>query len=395
MDELLRILARKPGDQEALFLASIVFGSVAHTEHLTAVEPLTKRYTYDRRLDPLWVLCSKCGTTWVPSSLHMGPLAHSQITLMNPIGMQCQTCGYTLCRECLKKKKIGVGAALYQSPCPYCPGQELRAPVHPTGRPPAQFERRSEPITAAFLFREGPIPPDREYMRSFFDARSPDVLDDECPVIPIAVGAWPQEPEVYARAYLFDLVQKGALAKELLDTVESGTVVDDEHGARLHLVKLYRRASTRLGQQERRAMTPAISSTTQAAHANAERSADDNAWFIGGARVKLAITRAAVQRCAKEGTTPIDVATIILAIERKDESEFVETSSGTFQLSTYVRAELESLHVYEGNDQREVVVTDRPIRGESKYKYLGRIDVKGYACGKCLALGRDMARLHV
>jgi hypothetical protein len=244
LDELLEILARKPGDQEALYYAALVL-SVGRTDELTAAEPWSRRYTFDRRLDPIFVVCCGCESReWVPNAVHLGLglglglAGPKHVTLMNPMGLQCQRCGYTLCRDCLEERKIGVGLAVYEHRCPHCPTEELSAPVVPTGRPPAQFAVRLQRITAVVLFREGPVIPDRDYVLAFFEARSPDVLAGNPQIYPVAAGAWPEDLNTYTLPYLYGMSLNGSFDTRAIKTAETGTVVDD-YGARVHVVKLY------------------------------------------------------------------------------------------------------------------------------------------------------------
>lgn len=239
MDELLKILRHQPGDPEALFLCAIVLGA-SRTKHIVAAEPLGERYTNDLRLDPLCVACCKCETTWFPSVVHFDVGPETQMNVTNPIGLQCQECGYTLCRDCLRKGSIGFAMEVYLHRCPQCPGEQLRTPVMPTGREPCQFERRSDRIEVAVLFREGPIPPDVAFMNNFFECVSPDVIEDEARIIGVPVSPWPRNPMVYTLAYVLGLADKGIIGRPAIDMTETNDATDRE-GLHFYLVRVYQR----------------------------------------------------------------------------------------------------------------------------------------------------------
>lgn len=237
LDVLFRILDENPADAEALFLASLIV-SVSRTQQLTAAEPLGPRYQYDRRLDPIWAVCCKCGAAWVPTPALFSLNPYASVQTLNPIGMQCPECGYTLCRDCLHGPTLGV--SVYSSRCPYCPGFELGLPVLPTRRPPMQLARYPLPIRLVAIFREGPIPPDKTYMRSLLEARSPDAVDEQVEVLGIPLQPWPESIEAYAIAYLLALNESRGFGRSSFETSETGTLKDD-HGVNVHLVKLYHR----------------------------------------------------------------------------------------------------------------------------------------------------------
>lgn len=117
-------------------------------------------------------------------------------------------------------------------------------------------------------------------------------------------------------------------------------------------------------------------------------------WMIGSARVVFAASPAAIQRFCQDGTSPLSVVTMILAIERRNLDEFEEAEPGTVRLSTSAKVDLAALRVYQ-NSKEEVIITDRKIDEASTYHFIGLLNVKEYAVGKCLALGIDMDRLRV
>jgi hypothetical protein len=234
IEEILEVLDKQPDNQEALFLAANIL-SVSRTQQLTCAEPLSEKYTFDQRFDPLWAVCNKCDRSWVPSPVHLGSIfGGAQMTIMNPIGQQCSKCGYTLCHECLNQITIGLGMSVYSHDCPYCEGEKLTFPVHPTGRKHLQIDRRPKLVTNVYLFREGPIPPDPAYIQAFLETRSPDVFESRPKIFGIAVGKWPESVDFYVIPYL---LESGFSENAVLNS-DSGTVTD-ESGVRVHLVKIY------------------------------------------------------------------------------------------------------------------------------------------------------------
>lgn len=234
IEDILRILDRDPANQEALFLAANIL-SIPRTQQLTAAEPLTDALTFDRRLNPVWAVCQQCERSWVPNSVHLGSIfGGAQLHIMNPIGQQCPTCGYTLCHECLKQIPLGLGMSIYSHPCPQGCGVDLTAPVHPTGRRNLQFSRRPQRVTHVFIFREGPIQPDTPYIQAFLETRSPDVFESRPKIFAVPVGQWPDDVDFYAIAFL---LEKG-VTKEMIENWETGTIIDD-NGTKVHVVKLY------------------------------------------------------------------------------------------------------------------------------------------------------------
>jgi hypothetical protein len=60
--------------------------------------------------------------------------------------------------------------------CPNCHQEELGVPVFSTGRLPSQMAQHTAPLAHMLVFREGPIPPDGEYLQELLEAVSPDAL---------------------------------------------------------------------------------------------------------------------------------------------------------------------------------------------------------------------------
>jgi hypothetical protein len=236
LDELFAILARNPADPEALTLALIVL-SASRTTQIQSAEPLGPRYLYDRRLDPLCAVCSQCGSSWVASNVKFADLK-TRLSMMNPVGLQCNNCSFTLCRKCLKSIYFGGGMGVFNRSCPKCATETLGVPVYPTGRPPMQLGRRPEHVAALIVFREGPVPPGREYIEELAEARSPDALDDKAELIGVPVNPWPDDIESHARDKLAVFVGAGRISSAGALDPEAATLTD-ESGTRVHLVKMY------------------------------------------------------------------------------------------------------------------------------------------------------------
>jgi hypothetical protein len=221
---LLAILAESPRDQEALTLALLVVGR-ARTQQVQANEALSQTYLLDRRLDPIFAVCSKCKrSSWAPVNCLLG--SASRIT--NPIGAQCRSCGYVVCRKCLQGRSV----------CLNCGSADFRAPVYPTGRQPHQLERRPQPVVAAIVLREGPIPPDAEWIQGLLALLSPDVL--ESPRVRISahpVHPWRDDTEHLAYAIAARLINEGETAARM-ETAIAGSVTGQDR-IRAYLLKLY------------------------------------------------------------------------------------------------------------------------------------------------------------
>jgi len=227
IEEILKVLDCDPNNYEALYHAATIIG-LEQTKQLTAAEPLGQRYTLDQRLNPVWAVCQECDNQWVPSSVYLGSLM-GVASIGNPVGLQCPNCGYTLCRECLNR------VSFYEHDCPQGCGLRLTAPVLPTGRNNYQYARRKELVTHVFIFREGPIQPDANYVQAFLDTRSPDVFEGRPEVVALSVERW---PDGGFEDYVISSLMARGITADMIQNSESGTIVDD-YGSRVHLIKLY------------------------------------------------------------------------------------------------------------------------------------------------------------
>jgi hypothetical protein len=227
LEGLLEVLENSPRDQEALMLALIVLGR-GRTEQRHAAEVIPREYLLDRRLDPIFAVCSHCKTSsWTPTNclLH-GRLADAQVN--NPIGLQCWGCGYVMCRKCYPGLRT----------CPNCGSSDHRAPVYPTGRTPRQLERRPQPVAATLVFREGPLAPDPEWMKALLAEVSPDALASGARISAFPAYPWPANIEHIALFSAMRLKDEGRLPPVRMDDVVGGEVRSAD-GLRVYVLKLY------------------------------------------------------------------------------------------------------------------------------------------------------------
>lgn len=234
MKEVFRALDQHPNHNEALHLASIILNE-SRTEQLRAAEPVTNDQFYDPRLDPIFVECSSCRATWVPLD---SVFTFGEMAVMNPIGIQCQECGYVRCRTCYEKDWDETGSEEFQ-PCPYCHSNNWQGRVLPTGRTPRQVMRSSAPVIAALLHREGPVQPDKEYTRRVLLAVSPDVLEDDANIVGAPLYPWPDASPEEVMQMVRDELRAGYIRGDIPTAPEDSQTVyfKDEDGARCILTK--------------------------------------------------------------------------------------------------------------------------------------------------------------
>ena len=239
LHEIFQTLDQDPQSEAALRLAVLLLGG-SRSAQMQSVEPISQNDLIDRRLDPIYTMCSQCkNNMWI--SINWQHSA-ARMVVTNPIGLQCQDCGYVVCRECLNKTiKMSLGPETYPNRCPNCGKNTLGTPVYPTGRTGLQMERRADSISHVFLFREGPLPPDPDYMKEILAEVSPDVLDSNCKLSGLNVWPWPEEIASYAIAYVYASF-KGKLDLDKLDC--SGG--KDYEGNQIYIVKIYNLAAFKL-----------------------------------------------------------------------------------------------------------------------------------------------------
>lgn len=233
---ILKILDHDPWNHEAFYHGASIL-SLGRTGLLTAVEPLGVRDTSDQRLNPVWAVCSECTRSWVPDPAYFGSHA-DQLVIMNPVGLQCPACGYTLCYRCLNADSLGLGVSVNHHECPNGCGVELSLPVQPTGRE-TLLRRRPEPISHVFIFREGQIPPDTAYIQKMLETCSPDVFDSTPEIVAAPVGGSLND------LYIYSFMRASGLADDVIQDSERATITDSENNCQVHVVKAYAAALDR------------------------------------------------------------------------------------------------------------------------------------------------------
>ncbi|MWA15722.1 hypothetical protein [Streptomyces sp. BA2] len=168
LDEVLRHLRGDPESTTGLFMAQVTLMQ-SRTGRLTSPEPVTEQQASSALLAPVMTECSGCRGVWCSNHALMfhGPGAATTLTVMNPLGLQCQDCRYTLCRECRNQRPQSYTAPvdmaeIVSQPCPApgCAG-ELTTPVLPTGRHDVE-PTAPESIEGVVVARDGLIPPTME-----------------------------------------------------------------------------------------------------------------------------------------------------------------------------------------------------------------------------------------
>lgn len=120
----LSVLRRDPRSADA-FRCALMLCSGRTSRSGGEREPIAREQLHDPLLAPIMTVCTRCGDGWF-STHELVTHEYASITALNPIGLQCQRCRYTLCRECLSGTRR----------CPQngCAG-ELGTPVLATGPP--------------------------------------------------------------------------------------------------------------------------------------------------------------------------------------------------------------------------------------------------------------------
>lgn len=152
----------------------------SRTSNVRALEPLTPLQERSALLAPIATECSVCESMWY--SIHT-LLPGKELVTTNPMGLQCQDCRYTLCRNCREWSQL----VDLRRPCP-APGCQgtLTTPVLPTGR------RDVSPIDPGsvdrvIVVREGAITPTMDEALTVV-AKFVPLLPDDAPLIRICPG---------------------------------------------------------------------------------------------------------------------------------------------------------------------------------------------------------------
>lgn len=125
LDAILRFL-RTNGKSAEAFRWALPLLRITRTPDPSINEPITKQQLRNAYFAPIATECARCLKVWYSS--HVIDFSHYEsVTVLNPMGQQCQVCRYTLCRDCFTARDA-------RCPEPECSG-ELGLPVLPTGRP--------------------------------------------------------------------------------------------------------------------------------------------------------------------------------------------------------------------------------------------------------------------
>lgn len=125
LDATLRHLRAHGQSSEAYRLAlPLLYTGMRRTADPGIAEPVARRQYANPYFAPVATECSRCTRFWYSGH---DIASQARLVVTNPIGLQCQVCRYTLCRNCFDPKR------------PSCPERgcrgELGTPVVPTGRP--------------------------------------------------------------------------------------------------------------------------------------------------------------------------------------------------------------------------------------------------------------------
>ncbi|GAA4840480.1 hypothetical protein GCM10023201_33070 [Actinomycetospora corticicola] len=151
LDVLLAHLRRDAASVDALALAAVTM-SGSRTERVESPEPPMPIQENSALFAPITTVCSVCTGSWFSThTLHRT----EQWSIVNPIGLQCQVCRHTICKNC-RPWTANEGLS---RPCPEpgCKGT-VTAPVLPTGRDDVE---PVDPMTIenVVVIRAGPITP--------------------------------------------------------------------------------------------------------------------------------------------------------------------------------------------------------------------------------------------
>jgi hypothetical protein len=125
LDVILRSLRTEGRSAEAFRHALVLLhAGQRRTPDPDVTEPVTPQQYGNPYFAPVATECVRCARFWY--SLHV-LIGHADMSVSNPIGLQCPVCRYSLCRDCLDLRDL-------RCPDGGCRG-ELGVPVLPTGRP--------------------------------------------------------------------------------------------------------------------------------------------------------------------------------------------------------------------------------------------------------------------
>jgi hypothetical protein len=92
-----------------------------------------------------------------------------------------------------------------------------------------------------YLFREGPVPPDSDYVREILEKVSPDALEGSPEIVAIALNNWPEDVAVTAMAHMMVMgkLAAGGVTTDMILNSEAGVFTDRINNWQVYVVKLY------------------------------------------------------------------------------------------------------------------------------------------------------------
>jgi hypothetical protein len=134
LDVVLRSLRAEGRSAEAFRWALMLLHTgQRRTPDAHVAEPVAPQQHRNPYFAPIATECARCARFWYSGHV---PFEQANISVSNPIGLQCPICRYSLCRDCLDPRDR-------RCPDEGCRG-ELGVPVLPTGRPRGM---RANPFT--------------------------------------------------------------------------------------------------------------------------------------------------------------------------------------------------------------------------------------------------------
>ncbi|MFJ8827805.1 hypothetical protein ACIREE_39495 [Streptomyces sp. NPDC102467] len=190
LDVVLRHLRQDPESTDGLFVALVALEG-SRTALLECPEPPTDGQRASALLAPLATECSACHAMWYSQHTVLVSHGSTEINVSNPIGLQCGTCRYTLCRNCLSTSDTGSYTEDVDTPhtvrgyCENC-RQQLTTPVLSTGRHDVQ-PIHPDTIEGVVVVRDGLIRPAMDEVLPVVMKFLPLVADD-APLLHVGRG---------------------------------------------------------------------------------------------------------------------------------------------------------------------------------------------------------------
>lgn len=223
LDEVLRRLRHDRENTDALSVALTILAHSSRTALLTSPEPPTDMQRWSALLAPIMTECSACHEGWYSSHTHLSIDHGMHLNVASPMGLQCQNCRYTLCRDCLKVQR----PTSYMAPVDRheeivgfctnsnCGRRQLDVLVLPTGRHDVT-PLDPDAIEGVIVTRSGPIRPAADEALTVVMKFLPLIADD-APLLHIRKAAPGMMSDASARdrlaqSLILDLERKGVLA---------------------------------------------------------------------------------------------------------------------------------------------------------------------------------------